>query len=134
MKNYQYLKIKQEFVENKAVRYKSQIDKEDKNKSIFDKKVQSKLEEKEHQTDQILCFEHKLKELEEKEFEYISKLKHTVLVKQQEFESFKTKAMNNSVIVVGTTNRENRSNSKPKTSRGNRDRVKCLSVPKIYKK
>ena len=127
MKNYQYLKIKQEFVENKAVRYKSQIDKEDKNKSIFDKKVQSKLEEKEQ-------LKQKLKELEEKEFEYISKLKHTVLVKQQEFESFKTKAMNNSVIVVGTTNRENRSNSKPKTRRGNRDRVKCLSVPKIYKK
>ena len=44
MKNYKYLKIKQEFVENKASRYKSQIEREEKIKNNFDKKYSSLIE------------------------------------------------------------------------------------------
>ena len=117
MKNYQYLKIKQEFVENKASRYKSQIEREEKIKNNFDKKVQTKLEEKE-------LLKEKMKKLEEKEFEYISKLKHTVLVKQQEFESFKTNNMNNSVVEIGTNKNERVESAKPNTNRVKK--VKCL--------
>ena len=102
-------------MENKAGRYKSQIEKEEKIKSEYEKKVQSKIEEKE-------MLKEKLKILEEKEFEYISKLKNTVLVKQQEFESFKSKNMNNSAIETS---------SKPNTARTKG--VKCLSVPKNYR-
>jgi tRNA A37 threonylcarbamoyladenosine dehydratase len=120
MKNYQYLKIKQvnsrlikEFVENKAGRYKSQIEREERIKSDYEKKVQAKIDEKEQ-------LKEKLKQLEEKEFEYISKLKNTVLVKQQEFESFKSKKVNN--VEIESSGR------KPNTAR-----VKCSSVPKNYR-
>ena len=107
-----------EFVENKAGRYKSQIEREEKIKQNYEKKVQSKLEEKDK-------LKEKLRELEEKEFEYISKLKNTVLVKQQEFESFKTKNLNTNNSAIDSSGR------KPNTSRVKN--VKCLSVPKNYK-
>ena len=61
--------------------------------------------------------------MEEKEFEYISKIKNTVLVKQQEFEQFKTKKMNNSVIESGNKD-ENKVKSK---------NIKCVSATKNYK-
>jgi len=44
----------------------------------------------------------KLRKLEEKELEYISKLKHTVMLKQEEFESFKSKNMNSLLIRLKT--------------------------------
>jgi transcriptional regulator NrdR family protein len=41
-----------------------------------------------------------LKELEEKEFEYISKIKNTVIMKQQELEEFKSNKLNNSLVMT----------------------------------
>ena len=65
----------------------------------------------------------KLKKLEEKELEYISKLKHTVLLKQEEFESFKTKNMNSSMMDIST--------NQPSSNRVKN--VKCSSLPKLKK-
>jgi hypothetical protein len=65
----------------------------------------------------------KLRKLEEKELEYISKLKHTVMLKQEEFESFKSKNMNSSMIDFST--------NKPSSNRAKN--VKCSSLPKLKK-
>lgn len=78
--------------------------------------MKSKLEEKEN-------LKEKLRKLEEKELEYISKLKHTVLLKQEEFENFKSKNMNVSMVDF--------SNNKPLSSRVKH--IKCSSLPKIKK-
>ncbi len=45
-----------------------------------------------------------LKELEAKEFDYINRLKNTVILKQQELEDFKTNKMNNSVVILTSPN------------------------------
>jgi len=93
LKNYQFLKIKQELVEAKANRYKSQLEKEEKIKSIYDKKVQKQLSDK-------LNLQEMLKDLEQKEMDYINKIKNTVLLRQQEFEDFKTEKLNNSTLDI----------------------------------
>ena len=124
MKNYKYLKIKQEFVENKASRYKSQIEREEKIKNNFDKKVLTKIQEKE-------LLKEKLKKLEEKEYEYISKLKNTVLVKQEEFEAFKSNNLNNSVLEIGNSSKDKRLDMKINSARVKKS--KCFSVPKNNK-
>ena len=124
MKNYKYLKIKQEFVENKASRYKSQIEREEKIKNYFDKKVLTKIQEKE-------LLKEKLKKLEEKEYEYISKLKNTVLVKQEEFEAFKSNNLNNSVLEIGNSSKDKRLDMKINSARVKKS--KCFSVPKNNK-
>ena len=124
MKNYKYLKIKQEFVENKASRYKSQIEREEKIKNNFDKKVLTKIQEKE-------LLKEKLKKLEEKEYEYISKLKNTVLVKQEEFEAFKSNNLNNSVLEIGNSSKDKRLDMKINSARVKKS--KCFYVPKNNK-
>ena len=124
MKNYKYLKIKQEFVENKASRYKSQIEREEKIKNNFDKKVLTKIQEKE-------LLKEKLKKLEEKEYEYISKLKNTVLVKQEEFEAFKSNNLNNSVLEIGNSSKDKRLDMKINSARVKKS--KCFSVTKNNK-
>ena len=124
MKNYKYLKIKQEFVENKASRYKSQIEREEKIKNNFYKKVLTKIQEKE-------LLKEKLKKLEEKEYEYISKLKNTVLVKQEEFEAFKSNNLNNSVLEIGNSSKDKRLDMKINSARVKKS--KCFSVPKNNK-
>jgi len=90
------LKVKQDFVEGKTVRFKTQVEFEEEIKTRYESKLQKELEEKE-------MLKKALQTLEEREFEYINKIKNTVLVKQQELEEFKSNKMNNSMIVINSS-------------------------------
>ena len=83
----------QEYIEHKAERYKSQIEKETEAKLNFEKKLLRESEKKEK-------LKEKLRELEEEELDYLSRLKKTVINKQKEFEEFKTNSLSTSRLVT----------------------------------
>jgi hypothetical protein len=86
-------KLIKEFVEKKTERFKTQVEREEEIKTNYEMKLKKEIEEKEKLKDA-------LKELEAKEFEYINRIKNTVLIKQKELEDFKSNKLNNSVVEI----------------------------------
>jgi len=89
-------------LKKKAVRYKSQLKKENQAKVKFESKLIKENERKEKLREQ-------LRDLEEEELDYLSRLKKTVINKQKEFEDFKMNSLSTSRLITPSDLKGNRS-------------------------